>query len=233
MCRGGGIGRHARLKILWTFSPCRFKSGSRYQNLFMIKAILFDYGGVITDGGRGGLSGRLAELLEVSEDDAKAYMQLGWTDYIKGQISEDTFWDRIQSASETIVPRDYRNIWNDWDKMMPMPAMIDIVAELKKRGLRVGLLSNVFPRTAIDIRAHGGYSTFDFTILSCDVGYAKPEKQIYQLALDKLSGIDPTEIIFIDDQEKCLIPARDMGIHTVLALNPQQVWDDIDALLKN
>jgi epoxide hydrolase-like predicted phosphatase len=201
--------------------------------IIMIKAILFDYGGVMTDVDRDSISARLAQILEIPDEDAKSYMQLGWGDYIRGQISGDTFWERIQNASETIVPPEYRTIWNEWDKMKPLPEMSELVSDLKARGLRVGLLSNVFPHTAIDIRNHGGYSMFDFTILSCDVGYAKPDKQIYDIAMSKLSGIDPKEVIFIDDQERCLVPARDMGIHTVLAFGPGQIRTRIIEIIES
>jgi putative hydrolase of the HAD superfamily len=95
------------------------------------------------------------------------------------------------------------------------------------------LLSNVIPGTEAELRAHGAYDPFDFAILSRHVGYAKPDPEIYRLALDALPGINPEEIVFLDDQEHCLQPAQALGMQTILVQNPAQAIADIHRLLQN
>jgi epoxide hydrolase-like predicted phosphatase len=116
--------------------------------------------------------------------------------------------------------------------MRPKPEMVKFVHDLKARQLQVGLLSNVIPYTMNQIREHCVYDNFDFTILSAEVGYGKPDPEIYQLALDKLPGIRPEEIIFIDDQERFLVPARTLGIHTVAAVDPTQIIAETESLIE-
>ena len=52
-------------------------------------------------------------------------------------------------------------------------------------------------------------------IVSGDVGCRKPEKRIYELALEKM-GKRPEECIFIDNSVKNLEVASELGIHSVL-----------------
>ncbi len=75
-------------------------------------------------------------------------------------------------------------------------------------------------------------SFFDPCILSCKVGFAKPEPEIYQQLLDALPHIKPSEMLYIDDQGLCLEPARVLGMHVVLADSMEQTIEDINAVLK-
>lgn len=200
---------------------------------FMIKACLFDYGGVITPGGSGHeLSERLATALDISPEEG--YLLLGsvWDEYARGKITESDIWRSIETRHDKAIEVGKRAIWNTWaEHMQPLPEMLGLVDGLKQRGCTVGLLSNVIPNTAADIQNHGGYDAFDFVVLSCQVGVSKPDLEIYKMALKKLPGTKPEEVVFIDDQERCLVPARDLGINTVLAVSPRQISDDIYRLI--
>lgn len=200
--------------------------------MHMIKALLFDNGGVITAGGGGNeLSERLARNLGISADKAYDLLMPVWDDYFKGKISEPELWQHIEQQSGQPIGAAQRDIWNKWEHMQPLPEMIQLVRRLKADGYKVGMLSNVIPNTEHEIREHGGYDDFDFLVLSCDVGYAKPDPEIYQLVLQHLAGIKPSEIVFLDDQERCLVPARAIGMQTVLVESPGQAIADVEALL--
>lgn len=199
----------------------------------MIKAFIFDYGGVVTQGGVTGLAERLTSTLQIPKEKARDAMRLAWRDYMKNKISEDEFWNRIETQLGQSIPESHRNVWNTWENMQPSHEIVELIKKLKTNGYVVGLLSNTVPDTAQDIENHGGYDMFDFAILSTEVGMAKPELEIYNLALSKLPGISPDEVVFIDDQERCLAPARELGIHTILAKNPQQIVDDCLEMIEN
>ena len=198
----------------------------------MIKAVLFDYGGVISRGGGGHeLTDRLGAVLGVSGDEAYQYLSPYWQLYDTGKIAEETIWTNIEQAIGRSIPLDQRAIWNTWEHMQPIPEMIALINELKQVPLRVGLLSNVIPNTKQEIRSHGGYKLFDFTVLSDEVGYAKPDITMYEIALEQLPGIAPEEVVFVDDQERLLAPALRLGMRTVLALNSAQIAQDLKAML--
>lgn len=197
----------------------------------MIKAFLFDYGGVMTAGGKGGeLGERLGKILGIPPEQAYSLLANAWDDFAIGEISEEKLWQGIESSSGKQVPLEQRHIWNTWQHSSILPEMRQLVRDLKAQGYTVGLVSNVIPNTLEEINRHGGYDDFDFLILSCEVGHAKPDPEIYRLAFDYLPGVEPHEVVFIDDQERFLKPAKRLGMKTVLATNPPQVIADVREL---
>ena len=90
------------------------------------------------------------------------------------------------------------------------------LAELRARGLVVGLISNT-DRDAEPLCAElgvGGH--FDFILSSCTVGYEKPDLRIFQAAL-ALAGVTPQEAIHVGDQYKSdVVGALGAGIKPLL-----------------
>ncbi len=62
----------------------------------------------------------------------------------------------------------------------------------------------------------------------CDVGWIKPEKEIYVLTTQK-ARVHPKEILFIDDKEEFLKPAQKLGWNTV-RFNSKNVQESIDKI---
>ncbi|MBB3129407.1 putative hydrolase of the HAD superfamily [Paenibacillus rhizosphaerae] len=67
--------------------------------------------------------------------------------------------------------------------------------------------------------------------ISSRAGYCKPDPRIYQLICEHFSdGEGPC--IYVDDQEKNLIPARALGWHTVIADSEGRWVEEVSRLLK-
>src|SRR5205085_997728 len=105
----------------------------------MIKAFLFDYGGVMTAGGGANneLSERLASNLHISIDDAIELINPLWLDYIKGKLDSSQFWASLDAQYGKQTTEDQRNIWNTWEDMKPKPEMFNLVQSLKARNFNV------------------------------------------------------------------------------------------------
>jgi 2-haloacid dehalogenase len=69
---------------------------------------------------------------------------------------------------------------------------------------------------------HGG-------LLASDVGVRKPDKRMYQAIAAKAS-CKPKEIVYVDDEEKNLPPAREMGMQTLLFTSPGKLKADMAEL---
>jgi FMN phosphatase YigB (HAD superfamily) len=198
----------------------------------VIRAIAFDYGGVISLGGRGNEVGKkLASNLRMPIETLNLPLKNAWGGFVMWKFSETQFWSILEEGIGTSIAAEHCNIWNGWDIMAPLPVMLDFVEQLKAAGLIVALLSNVVPPTQQLLEARGVYRHFQPCILSCKVGYAKPDAENYTRLLNELPGIHPEEVVFIDDQEHCLVPARQMRMHTILAIEPKQVQNDIGELM--
>jgi putative hydrolase of the HAD superfamily len=96
---------------------------------------------------------------------------------------------------------------------------------------RTALLSNSFvgARTREQERYHFEEMT-DLIIYSHEVGIAKPDRRIYELTCERL-GVQPAQMIFLDDHERPLVAARELGIHAILFQNTAQAIADIETVL--
>ncbi len=97
---------------------------------------------------------------------------------------------------------------------------------------KTALLSNSFigAREKEQERYHFAEMT-DMLVYSHEEGIAKPDRRIYELTCERL-GIQPDEMIFLDDAEKCITGARELGIHAILFKDTEQAIADIDACLQ-
>jgi putative hydrolase of the HAD superfamily len=87
----------------------------------------------------------------------------------------------------------------------------------RSRGLRTALVSNCDHATRPAIEALGLTDEVDATILSFEVGVAKPDAGIYEAALQRL-GVSAEEATFVDDQAGYCDGAAAVGIATLLIL---------------
>lgn len=98
---------------------------------------------------------------------------------------------------------------------------------------RVALLTNAFPGHAESLRRRYGFdprAEFDLYVNSAEVGLAKPDPAIYQLALDRLD-VRPAEAVFIDDHVRNTDAARLLGMHTIVYADPETALADLAAML--
>jgi FMN phosphatase YigB (HAD superfamily) len=63
-------------------------------------------------------------------------------------------------------------------------------------------------------------------ITSAFVGYAKPDRRIFEIMLKK-SKCNPEEVVFIDDNPKLIKAARRLGINGIVFRNPRQLINDL------
>lgn len=197
-----------------------------------MQAFLFDYDGVITPGVDVKIPAeRLARNAGVSVDEASGAIVEIWNGYSTGKSSFDEAWAGIEGYLGKKISGDKRDIWFKWKDLTPIPSMLTFVKELKTKGYPVGLVSNVFQETADIIRQNGGYDSFDFTILSCEVGARKPDRKIYELAMDKLEGIDKSKVVFLDDRQHAIDGAREFGLHAIHVVDRDDAIKEVYRLL--
>lgn len=190
---------------------------------------MFDFGGVLSEAGkRGSIRKVFGEVYGLDLNVLKIgdISQKMW----RGQISDEEFLDGIHRRNPdlpAITPDEFRK---HMDALQRSEPVYDLVLRLRKAGFKTGILSNVFGIGVPPLKKGGFYDGFDPVLLSCETGYAKPEKEFYQMAVDKFD-VKPEEILFIDDQPVCLGPARAMGMRVILAQNPQQIVKDTEELI--
>jgi putative hydrolase of the HAD superfamily len=105
--------------------------------------------------------------------------------------------------------------------------MTGLVQELKEKGYRLIVLSNTFePHIDYIAKNYAILPYFDEHIYSYQVGYAKPEPQIYEVALQK-AKCAPSSCFFIDDKIENIRTAEILGIQCHHFRSPSLLMDDL------
>jgi HAD superfamily hydrolase (TIGR01509 family) len=199
----------------------------------MIKAFLFDYDGVITAGVKDNVPAtRLANNLGIPIEKTSEWIISIWDGFSTGKLTEQEAWQKIEEQHGQPISLEQRDIWYTWEELQPLPEMLELVRMLKARGYTIGLLSNVLPVTAQLIRQNGGYDEFDFLVLSCEVGARKPASLVYETALANLEGIEPEEVVYLDDREPLAIAASKLGVRGIYVTDHDEAIKDVQQLIE-
>ena len=111
--------------------------------------------------------------------------------------------------------------------LAPTDGAVETLAELRRRGLKTGLISictDDVPALWPETPFHG---LFDTEVFSCSVGLRKPDPRIYLLACEQLD-VDPHEALFVGDGDNDeLAGAERVGMTAVLLERPgvERGWD--------
>ncbi len=197
----------------------------------MIKAILFDMGGVV-------LTGRLEDIIRKVSDNLGVELSAIQTpikererELLKGEIRLKELVEKIKKKSNLgLSINQIFDIWNNsyLEVMHINNDLINIVDHLKKN-YKLGLISNLSDFHAEINKKRGFLSHFNPCILSCDVGMAKPDKNIFELALIRMK-LKPFECIFVDDRNEHLTIASSMGFKTILFTDNKHFLSDLNNL---
>ena len=94
---------------------------------------------------------------------------------------------------------------------------IALLQELKRRGIKIGLISNCYSDEADVIRKSSLFPYIDVAILSYEQGTCKPDHELYKKAMEKL-GTTAEECLYVGDGgSKELFAARDLGMKCLQA----------------
>lgn len=195
-----------------------------------ISTIFFDWGGVIADDpGNDFLRSLLANIgatKQQMDEIHDTYMRR----FMCGHISESEYWDQLRTNYGFRIHDSISDEFLRWHGLRTNPAILALVDELQAAGYATAVLSNVIEPTYRVLEASGHYDRFETVIASYKVGFAKPDIEIYHLALDALHTT-ANQSLFIDDKPHNLEPAAAMGFRTILAQNPDQIIRDIRSSL--
>ena len=128
--------------------------------------------------------------------------------------------------------QEFLELRRDWTRGIlatPRPGVIDTLAELRRRGIRTGLIT-VCSEDAVDVWEETPFAgLFDAEVFSCSCGLRKPDPRIYRLALDQL-GVAPSEALFVGDGANDeLAGAERAGMRAILVHRPgeEPAWPEV------
>lgn len=181
-----------------------------------IRGVIFDFGGVINDM-RWDVARELEKKhgLERSAIPRTLYDSEEWHQVQIGKgdplVMAESAHQRLEQAAGTSLPplhQQWRDSWHLIDKN------IELIRRLKS-AYRLAILSNADKNLVERLRdGMGIHDLFDTVVCSADVGMAKPDHPIYELAAKRLD-LPPEECVFIDDMEGNVEAAREVGMAAV------------------
>jgi putative hydrolase of the HAD superfamily len=184
-----------------------------------LKAVIFDYGMVLTDGQN---AQEHAELMRLTGLEKEKFEPLYWarrSEYDLGELTGLEFWrdflDRAGSEPDEALAAELNQVdARMWTSINP--AMLDWQAALKQRGLKTAILSNMGDNVLERMRRIFPWlERFDVLVWSFELNLAKPDAAIYRHTLDRL-GVEAEEALFVDDREENTEAAAKLGMRTVL-----------------
>lgn len=198
----------------------------------MIKAIVFDYGGVIKINDSD-LFNDIAQYLNITREElSREYFSLNHLFNTQERSYEDVMRLVISKFNDSKEANDYiLNLMKEnHSKYHLNDELIDIIKDLKKRDYKIALLSNNSIKLKEILIQDDISDLFDVVVISAEVGYQKPQPEIFDILFKKLE-LEPKEVIFVDDTFKSLEKADKIGYTPVLYKNNESLKMELSNIL--
>jgi putative hydrolase of the HAD superfamily len=152
----------------------------------------------------------------------------------RGEITEVAFLEILTDSLEPLLghrPEMHRFKEIYFEALEPNPVMIELMRELKAKGLQMAMLTNnvrewePFWRSMLPVD-----EIFEAVIDSGFVGCRKPESKIYKLTLERI-GRSGADCLFVDDVLVNIEGARKAGLNAVHFQDNEQAIPEIRAAL--
>jgi putative hydrolase of the HAD superfamily len=206
-----------------------------------IEAVVCDFGGVLTTPLFEAFA-KIQEEFGIESKDLGGAMQIlterdGENPLFpleRGEIGEDAFLAKLGAALEELLGREthvHRFREALFDGLDPNPPMIELMRELRGRGLRMAMLTNNVREWEPLWRAMLPVDEiFEEVVDSGFVGSRKPEPRIYEITVERI-GVPFERCLFVDDLEPNIEAAKELGMRAVRFEDNEQAIAAIRAAL--
>lgn len=202
-----------------------------------IRAVVFDIGGVleldVIESVDIGLDARWEQRLGLQPGELDRRMEPVWRAGSLGKCTEEDVHQemgkRLDMNQEQI--EEYMcEMWDWYCGHLNVP-MADFFRSLRPR-YRTAILSNSFVGARREEQQRYHFEEIcDLIIYTHEEGIAKPDPRIYELTCKRL-GVQPTQMLFLDDSQQNIAAARALGIHAIHCSETEQAIADVQACLR-
>jgi epoxide hydrolase-like predicted phosphatase len=197
-----------------------------------IRAVFFDFGGVIMRTEYQAPRQKLAERFNMDYDEIdKAVFNCDSARRASiGEISEDQHWAEVlkrfkQPASEMQIFRDHFFGGDVIDRHL-----VEYIRSLRG-SFHTGLISNAWSGLRDFLAKEKLLDLFDTVIISAEVRAIKPSAKIYELALDQ-AKVSAGEAVFVDDVAANIEACEKIGMNGILFNDPEESINRLHHVLK-
>jgi len=202
------------------------------KNNSKIRLVLFDIGGVIINWQDSWLYHKVAQKFGIDEIKLSKECENEISRLHVGEINEEQFWKIIgkKVSSNQLMTVD-RSLFYDIykEEIRSNYQVLSLVKEIKKHGIKIGVLSNLESITTTVLNELKILDDFEIQFLSHKIGFAKPDKRIFLYVIRNIP-FKINEFIFIDDKSTNVAAARSLGINAILYSNFKKLQKDLSSI---
>ncbi len=197
-----------------------------------IKAILFDFGGVIAEEGfRNGLAALAEEQgldsRRMPEEGMRAVYDSG---FVRGQGTAADFWALLRERTG-LVGKDDDLSARILQGFVIRPWMLELVRQLRQRGYITGILSDQTHWLDTLAERYRFSEFFHYIYNSYHLGKGKRDPSLFTDVAADL-GLPAGAILFVDDDAGNVKRARDAGLQAIQFTGRESFIQALDELLK-
>ncbi len=191
-----------------------------------VKVIFFDIGGVLYKDIEKYMMRDIAKDYKLSYTKVMNIRGKWWNLFATGKISEKEYWEGFLKDA---------GIYKDWKKFRKLPydkyivsvkGMIPIVCKLHKK-YRLFIISDharewfsyAFKKSPFALYFEGLFLSYEHQSL-------KEERKLFQKAIKSVK-VKPSEILFVDNSQKNILIAKNLGMQTILFKSVKQFQKEI------
>jgi HAD superfamily hydrolase (TIGR01509 family) len=195
-----------------------------------IEWVLFDWGNVLVEYRPLGLA-KLAARIDVELDSLSRFLRASrWLQALTvGELAPEVALERLAREFDVRLTRaDIVDCFRA-DVEHELPGIRPLLTELQG-AYRLAILSNTFFGHWDAFEGSALYRMFELPIASHLLGSAKPSREAFQAALQRM-GTTPDRVVFIDDNAANVAAARELGMHALVTDSVATTRSGLAALL--
>ena len=195
----------------------------------MIKTIFFDIGGVLIDIHPERTYQYLSDSADVDVSMVKESFPWDAHDqYERGIINNEGWFITYKESLPQPCCLKRSDFWNAWKLLLGEEKNTVNILEALNKQYSIWLLSNTNPKHIQDEieKRYLFPSLVNGAVYSFDVGVRKPEKEIYEIAMQRANA-NPQECLFIDDLLENIQAAKQIGIEGIHFISSEQLKQEL------
>jgi putative hydrolase of the HAD superfamily len=196
-----------------------------------VRALILDYGGVLSLPQDADSVQHMAETLNQAHDDFCQVYRAQRAPYDSGLVSGEEYWRGVLEhcgikADGFDISRLIRHDIQSWTQLNE--SMLQFVTDHRDSIHQLVILSNMTRETLAFMRRNFCWlELFDVQTYSCEEGCSKPSRRIYEHCLDRLS-VPAGDCLFVDDSTENVRGALKVGIPAIQFGNTAQFLSELD-----
>jgi putative hydrolase of the HAD superfamily len=198
-----------------------------------VRAVILDYGGVISQAPDSAAIAAMAGILELPEGRFRQLYASLRQEYDRGELTGDEYWTELARDAAVVLSTSQVTRLRQMDVKMWSrlnQSVLNWAGRLRSSGVKTAVLSNMHHDMVRKIRNEPFWAEgFDCLALSSEIRMAKPEAEIFGHCLECLR-VMPQEALFVDDRAVNVQAAQELEIRGIVSNSPAELRRQLEAI---